>query len=37
MLSSTDLELLIHTFIFSLFDYSNSLYTCLSQADLNRL
>ncbi len=35
--SSADLELLIHTFIFSHLDYCNSLYTCLSQAALNRL
>lgn len=36
-MSSTDLKLLIHTFIFSCLDYYNSLYVCLSQAALNRL
>ncbi|KAK0139909.1 hypothetical protein N1851_023185 [Merluccius polli] len=36
-LSSSDLEQLIHSFIFSRLDHCNSLYTCLSQAVLNRL
>lgn len=35
--SSTDLEQLIHTFSLTHLDYCNSLYTCLSQAALNRL
>ena len=37
ILSSTVLEQPIHTFLFSLLDYCNSLYSCLSQSSLKRL
>lgn len=36
LLSASDLEHIIHAFIFSRLDYCNSLFTCLSQADLSR-
>ena len=37
LLSVSNLEHVIHAFIFSRLDYCNSLFTCLSQADLSRL
>lgn len=37
ILSFKDTEILLHAFISSRLDYCNSLFTCLSQRDLNRL
>ena len=37
LLSASDLEQIIHAFIFSPLDYYNSLFTCLSQVSLLRL
>nr|XP_054594398.1 uncharacterized protein LOC129161884 [Nothobranchius furzeri] len=37
ILSRSELETVLHTFISSRLDYCNSLFTCLSRASLNRL
>uniref|UniRef100_A0A669ESL6 Reverse transcriptase domain-containing protein n=1 Tax=Oreochromis niloticus TaxID=8128 RepID=A0A669ESL6_ORENI len=37
IVSTTELEMLVHTFISSRLDYCNALFSCVSKASLNRL